>query len=154
MFPFILDEYIRLTGEEIPYLRLGYHSLFHLLRDIPEIISSRNDANEPVLVVKPNSKTQHLHELIQKQKDPKTFRVILFRLLLFSFFYSILSNPEYLLFIRGNPEEALMTENAIVIKDKKSVGRHTIRIDRFRPLKKPPKKRYKNRQRTKIIDVL
>ncbi|XP_014212910.1 maternal effect protein oskar [Copidosoma floridanum] len=72
----IRDEYRKIIGEEIPYLRIGYNSIFHLMRDIPEVKSIKNDTGAHVLIVEPNKKTEHLHRLIAKQKDPRTYTTI------------------------------------------------------------------------------
>lgn len=53
---FFADEFFKLTGNYIPYLRLGFNSLYEYLGTIKEIVKKRNLENQLVYVVEdPNA---------------------------------------------------------------------------------------------------
>ena len=63
-------EFMKMEDCPIPYLKLGYNSLFHFLRDIKEIKHSRDEFGNRVLVVE-DERINHLNELIRNQKPLK-----------------------------------------------------------------------------------
>lgn len=61
-------EYFRLTGSFIPYLALGYPSLYHYMRTLKDIVKVRNE-NKVLTYKVVNPETAHIANLVEKQKD-------------------------------------------------------------------------------------
>lgn len=62
------DDYAKIVGESIPYLQLGFVSLYDFLRRQPDIYVARNEQGDYVYKVE-DSKISHIQQLINKQKD-------------------------------------------------------------------------------------
>lgn len=70
----IAGDYEEVEQCSIPYLKLGYNSLFHYIRDIKEIKYSTDNCGRPVLVVQ-DEKVNHLNDLIRNQKPAKVLLI-------------------------------------------------------------------------------
>jgi len=66
----ISADYYNLIGERIPYQKLGYNSLLEFLESLKILKIKNNGFNKCVHVVS-DGKTQHLEEMINKQKTKK-----------------------------------------------------------------------------------
>lgn len=65
---FCADEYFKLNGERIPFKQLGFSSLENLLQS-SEKFKIQNYGGAVIVQALATSKTQHLTELIKKQKS-------------------------------------------------------------------------------------
>ncbi|XP_051170710.1 maternal effect protein oskar [Leptopilina boulardi] len=64
-------DYQEMEAASIPYLRMGYNSLFEYLREVKEIKYKKNKYGNTVLTVD-DEKLNHLNELIKHQKPART----------------------------------------------------------------------------------
>ncbi|XP_023290582.1 maternal effect protein oskar [Orussus abietinus] len=69
----INSEYEKLVGRSIPYMKLGFTSLFDLLRNIPDIYTKRNEKDEHFFQVV-DSATAHIQHLVNKQRSAESVR--------------------------------------------------------------------------------
>lgn len=68
-FPiFCAGEYSKITGDKIPFRKLGFSSLENLLQSSGKF-SIKNYGGNVIVQALVSSKTQHLTELIKKQKS-------------------------------------------------------------------------------------
>lgn len=65
---FCADEYFKITGERIPFRQLGFSSLETLLQSSGKF-KIQNYGGGAIVQALATSKTQHLTELIKKQKS-------------------------------------------------------------------------------------
>ncbi|CAD6212888.1 GSCOCG00005563001-RA-CDS [Cotesia congregata] len=63
------DEYHCQTGDFIPYLRLGFTSLYDMLRNFNGIRTERNELGDVVYRVVDLGRMAHIDDLVRKQKD-------------------------------------------------------------------------------------
>lgn len=68
MFFFVTGDLLELTGSRIPYKDLGYPSLEACINSSGEFII-RNHGGVNIVYAVPSNKTQHLCDLIKKQKS-------------------------------------------------------------------------------------
>ncbi|XP_050426306.1 tudor domain-containing protein 7-like [Adelges cooleyi] len=69
----LMTDYKNLEGEAIPFKRLGYTTIFELLKDLNDVIKLPPNPNMySLLSVIVNEKTTHLRELVTNQKRKKS----------------------------------------------------------------------------------
>jgi len=68
LFIFCADEYLKVTGERIPFRQLGFSSLETLLQSSGKF-TIQNYGGGAIVQALATNKTQHLTELIKKQKS-------------------------------------------------------------------------------------
>ena len=67
----LYSDYKEVTGEAIPYEKLGYRSFMALIHDIPDAVSSRlTRDNRTMLYAVPDDKTRHIASMVAKQRGP------------------------------------------------------------------------------------
>lgn len=69
-FIFVTDAFLELTGKQIPYKNLGYPSLAACLISYKEFTIDHRDGVSIVIAVN-SDETQHLTDLIKKQRPNK-----------------------------------------------------------------------------------
>ena len=87
---FVSGDYEKINGEVIPYKRIGYNSIYHLIKDIKDISFDRI-GDELRMFVK-NEKTEQIKRSeVENQKDQRTYGVIMLTLIII-FNHSCLRN--------------------------------------------------------------
>ncbi|XP_043269694.1 uncharacterized protein osk [Venturia canescens] len=63
------DEFYKFTGNYIPYLALGFKSLYEFLGSVKDLVKKRNSENNLVYTVC-DPKIAHISSMVEKQKNP------------------------------------------------------------------------------------
>ncbi|XP_030388337.1 tudor domain-containing protein 5 isoform X1 [Scaptodrosophila lebanonensis] len=66
----LMQEYINIEGRPVPYASLGYKSLEHFLRSLPDIVYVSGTGLRAIVFPVSNQKTAHIETLVQAQKKP------------------------------------------------------------------------------------
>ncbi|KAM7346217.1 tejas isoform 2-T2 [Cochliomyia hominivorax] len=67
-------DYRDVEGEFIPYRRLGYRNLEQFLRSLPDTLMVFGSGPAALVCFVANEKSDHIHDMIMKQKKPKKTR--------------------------------------------------------------------------------
>ncbi|KAK0090054.1 hypothetical protein PV325_003867 [Microctonus aethiopoides] len=65
-------EFYRQTMRDIPFLSLGFSSMYDFMRHVKQISTHRNKNGNVVYILKDNINLRHIVNLVEKQKDPIT----------------------------------------------------------------------------------
>ncbi|XP_078045108.1 uncharacterized protein LOC144474278 isoform X2 [Augochlora pura] len=68
----LCKEYYEMEGEDIPWRKLGYTSLFNFLKSMPKSIKIESSQNTIILKGIASNKSKHVSKLVAFQKDEKT----------------------------------------------------------------------------------
>lgn len=71
----LLDDYLQVMGENLPFQRFGYSDFMDFIQSIPDVVSVCYSRKRVTLYGVSNSKTKKIHDLVSKQRNSKKEKV-------------------------------------------------------------------------------
>ncbi len=71
----LLDDYLQVLGENLPFQRFGYSDFMDFIQSIPDVVSVCYSRKNITLYGVSNTKTKKIHDLVSKQRNSKKAKV-------------------------------------------------------------------------------